>query len=136
MALIIVFLIVLVLILLFLYGGTQYDATIQPLYKKYSTVVEHLMSKNSGFKIISERNNFLKIGVTNNEVGEINYTFKESPDGMLMIQWNIWNHPELGNLELRWGFNQSTGILNPDNVIANIEFSINKKLEEHFKYRN
>ena len=129
---IILLIIILISVSLYLIGGKTIDNSTPPLTKKYFAVVEKMLSGHPQSEIFIIKPNYLALGVKNYG-GETIFTLTETPLNTVKITFEIKNNPPVPNFILRFEFNQTTCIYEPEIVFGSINDKIAKKYKELFK---
>lgn len=126
MVITIVLLVILVIFLLYLYGGAQHDKSVPALDKKYYLLISQIMSSHDRYRILLNQNNHLVIGVAS-EGGKTLFTIKETANNKVSIVYSIKDNPITSDFDLRFEFSQLTCLNDPGAVLL----TIGKRIENH-----
>lgn len=93
--------------------------------RKYSVLINHILSGHENAKIFQETNTFVSVGVSG--IAGSTVFFIQQTYGNVTIQYKVKNNPILGEMNKEWTF--------PENMDQNLMIRrINEDLEKELNY--
>lgn len=122
------FIIVLVafIIIKFIYDNIKQSSKIKTeggIRKKYSVLIDHLISSHERSRILQDTNTFVSVGIigpTGSQIFHIYPTY-----GNVSIRMEIKNNPLFGNMKMQWTFPEN---MDQEDMIQNINHGIENKI--------
>lgn len=111
----------------FLYDTVQQSNKIKTeggIRKKYSTIVDYVLSSHPKARIFQEENTFVSVGVSGPAGLQVYYITPSY--GNVSIRMKIKNNPLFGNQEMEWSFPEN---MNQEHMLI----KINNDIEAKFK---
>lgn len=92
--------------------------------KKYSVLVERLLSSHPNMTIITETRTFMDIGM-NNPDGSSHFYFQQVSKNAVMIQYELKGDPTMPDFKIDWTFNDS---YNQEIMLLQISADLERKM--------
>ena len=126
------FIIVLVsfIIIKFIYDSVKQSSKVKSeggIRKKYSVLIDHLLSGHERCRILQDTNTFVSVGIIGPAGSQIYHIYPSY--GNVSIRMEIKNNPIYGNIKMEWTFPEN---MDQEEMIQNINQGIKTKFSSMY----
>lgn len=118
------------IIIKFIYDSVKQSSKVKAeggIRKKYSFLIDHLLSGHERCRILQDTNTFVSVGIIGPAGSQIYYIYPSY--GNVSIRMEIKNNPIFGNMKMEWTFPENMA---QEDMIQNINQGIENKFSSMY----
>lgn len=118
------------IIIKFIYDSMKQSSKVRSeggIRKKYSVLIDHLLSCHENCRILQDNNTFVSVGIIGPAGSQIYHIYPSY--GNVSIRMEIKNNPIFGNMKMEWTFPEN---MDQEDMIQNINKGIENKFSSMY----